>query len=293
MKRRDPAEMGRLAFERHYRSLFQTENEWQRFLHNLVSEHKPALRFAPQDEGRLRNLWQQHQLPWQTTTIYPNALVWPEAIPLHTSLPGSAEKLLYPMNVSSFYPVVALAVQPGDTILDACAAPGGKTLVIADLLQRHGALIANDSSAARNKRLRQTLREYGHDEVTVWQRPAETVFKRYRNHFDKILLDAPCSSEKHLYTQPQYLQQWTPARMKHLQQRQIALLNGLWLALKVGGRLVYSTCAANRTENEEVVADFLRRQPEARLISKQRIWPDAATHDPMFIATFASGTTAA
>lgn len=275
-----------MTFEEYYRKLFNSEAEFQQFLNNLTAEHKPVLRFRQQDQARLQELWAKQQLPWQLVPEYSNALLWPDNVPLGTPLPGFAEKLIYPMNVSSLYPVLALDPQPGEQILDACAAPGGKALAIYDRMTGEGELIANDSSPARVYRMRQVFQEYGAAGVTIWQKKAEIIFKRYPEYFDKILLDAPCSSEKHVYTQPKYLAQWTPARIKHLKQRQIALINGLWLALKPGGRLVYSTCAVNQEENEGVVADFLKRHPEAQQLTEQRIWPDADRFDPMFIAAF-------
>lgn len=274
------------TFEQYYRQLFETETDFQEFLHNLMAEHKPVLRFRKENEERLRQLWDERGLHWQTLPEYPYALVWPDTVPLGTPLPGFTEKLIYPMNAASLYPVVALDPQPGDRVLDACAAPGGKSIALWDQMDRRGELVANDSSPARVQRLRQVLRGYHCDGVTIWRKKAEIIFKRYPEYFDKILLDAPCSSERHVYTQPKYLTLWTPARIRQLKQRQIALINGLWRALKSGGRLIYSTCAVNREENEGVVADFLQRQPGTRQVSEQRIWPDAMRYDPMFIAAF-------
>lgn len=275
-------------FEQYYRQLFDSEADWQKFIKNLTAEHKPTLLFRRADEQIMQKLWAEQNFTWNILPEYSCALLWPEQIPLGTPLPGVAEKLIYPMNRSSLAPVIAMDVQPGERVLDACAAPGGKAIALYDELydQPHGQgeFVANDVSRQRVQRLRTVLRDFRCDQAEVWCKQAETIFKKYPASFDKILLDAPCSSEKHVYTNTHYLQQWTPARIRHLRYRQIALINGLWLALKPTGRLVYATCAVNRAENEDVIADFLQRHPEARLLTEQRIWPDAKQHDPMYVA---------
>jgi len=108
--------------------------------------------------------------------------------------------------------------------------------------------------------MRQTFGEFQLNDIDIWGRPAETIYQQYPNYFDKILLDAPCSSEKHVWNDIKYLKQWTPNRIKVLHLRQLALLGGLLLALKPGGILVYSTCAVNTLENEETVGELLQKK---------------------------------
>lgn len=275
---------GKAGFLEYYRQLFSSDEDFQQFLHNLTTEHLPILRFSAKNAVHLKELWAAQRLPWKISPDYPLALLWPNNIPAGIELPGYAEQLFFPMNPSSLQPVLALDPKPGEVILDACAAPGGKALFIADLMGDAGTLQANDSSGARRQRLRTILTEYGHSEVAVIGQHAETLFKRYPQKFDKILLDAPCSSEKHVWNSTKHLTDWSPSRIKRLYYQQVALINGLWLALKPGGRLVYSTCAVNTMENEGVIEQLLKKYPEAQVVSQQRIWPDTTTHDPMFVA---------
>ena len=201
--------MGRAAFHEYYRLLFETEAEFKQFLDNLERSSLPILRFDPNNELRLRELWQQNNLPWKTLSWHEHALTWPEGVPLGTELPGYKEKLFYPMNASSLAPVLALDVQPGEFVLDACAAPGGKALFISELLGENGKLIANDSSAARRNRMKKIFEEYGVRNATITGFKAETIFKQIENGKmdapDRILLDAPCSSEKHVINSPEHL----------------------------------------------------------------------------------------
>lgn len=254
---------GQEAFLNYYRDLFTNSKIFDDFLISLSQKHKPILLFNPQFEEQIRFLWEKSGLSWETVTWFTQALYWPEQIPFGETVPGYEEKLIYPMNISSLLPVLALNPQSGELILDACAAPGGKTLGMYFLTGQRSltpTIIANDVSASRRLRLRQNLDDYQISNIEFWGRPAETIFKQQPNHFDKILLDAPCSSEKHVFNDTKYLKVWTPNRIKTLHQRQLALLGGLLLALKPGGTLIYSTCAINICENEGTVGEFLRKK---------------------------------
>ena len=133
-------------------------------------------------------------------------------------------------------------------ILDACAAPGGKTLVLASLLPEAARLIANELSAERRRRMSRVLRDHlpeaTQEKITVTGFDAAALASRKseRGRFAAILLDVPCSSEAHVLQSAAHLAAWTPARPKALANRQWALLSAGLLLLKSGGSLVYSTC---------------------------------------------------
>ena len=226
----------------------------------------------------------QANLPFSSQPLdwYPGAWLWPNGFARGTELPGWQEGYFYVMNAASLKPILALDPLPGEHILDACAAPGGKTVAIAHRLQDQGQLDCTDSSPARLHRLRETVGQLGYTNITTHNRKAEILFKRFPNVYDGILLDAPCSSEKHVWHSPKYLAEWSLSRIKRLKQQQIALLNGLWLALKPGGRIVYVTCALNTEENEGVIADFQNRHPEATITQQERIVPTPDLFDPLF-----------
>jgi 16S rRNA (cytosine1407-C5)-methyltransferase len=303
---------GQRAFEEHYTKMCAGICEPATLFAALQHKSKPIIRVIPHHAERLRALWQAQGLTILPLSWYELAWEWPPEIPFGTVLPGLKEKWLFVMNRSSLLPVLALQPGAGDLVLDACAAPGGKALFIADLLGEYGHLVANDLSRLRRARMKSLLHEYGHDRPEVWSRPAEEIFTQYPNHFDAILLDAPCSSEKHIYMTPKELTKWTPQRIVQLSHRQQGLLYAVWQALKPGGRLVYSTCAIAPQENEGVLATFLAHQTDAVLddtwlqqakakdtdfpgeagmageyqldVDKvRRVWPDDI-HDPMFIS---------
>ena len=170
----------------------------------------------------------------------------------------------YHLDRASLHPPRALDVHPGQTVLDMCAAPGGKTLVLALSLQGRGHLVANDLSPDRRRRLREVLesRLPSTLRATIRITGGDASHRGMREpaFYDRILLDAPCSSERHLLQAPDHLARWTPGRSRNLARRQYALLTSAFDALKPGGRLVYSTCALAPGENDGVVGRLLKRR---------------------------------
>lgn len=302
--------VGKEAFEEYYAGVFSDDAEYQSFLTALKKNRPPTLRFDPKNEATLKKQWANAGLSFTPLEWYPHAVWWPPEVELGTELPGFANHLFYPMNASSLLPVLALDPQPGEYILDACAAPGGKALFIAERLGDSHTLVANDLSRARRERMKHVFADYG-EKVGVWGMKAELICKKAPEAFDKILLDAPCSSEAHIYTNTEELNKWSQNRIKGLKKRQVGLLSGVWHALKPGGILVYSTCAVTPEENEWVVGKFLKkRKGEAELVPfsvdnapgsggiageypldfdvnfVRRVLPHKDSLDPMFVAIF-------
>jgi 16S rRNA C967 or C1407 C5-methylase (RsmB/RsmF family) len=170
----------------------------------------------------------------------------------------------YVLDSASIRAAEALRVRPGDRVLDLCAAPGGKSLILAEALSGKGSLIANELSSARRLRLKEVLD--GHVppgaraliEVTGFD--GNQFGLKRPDHFDRVLLDAPCSSERHLLQEDPEQKDWKESRTKQLAMRQYSLLCSALLALKPGGTLVYSTCSLSPLENDGVVERLLERK---------------------------------
>lgn len=177
----------------------------------------------------------------------------------------SASGLLsfYVMDPASIWAARSLEVRAGERVLDLCAAPGGKALVLCDGLAEGGELVANDRSAARVARLRRVLDDYLPPEVRCRVQVARRDGRRWGvlepEGFDAVFLDAPCSSERHVLGDPRELAKWSEGRVKRLALDQYALLTSAWLALRPGGRLVYCTCAITPAENDAVIGRLLER----------------------------------
>jgi 16S rRNA C967 or C1407 C5-methylase (RsmB/RsmF family) len=181
-------------------------------------------------------------------------------------IPRSSADLLgfYVMDPASIEVANAVEVNAGDAVLDMCAAPGGKTLILAEALNGTGELVANEISEARRQRLKKVIQQYIPREVR------ESIFLNGKDggrfavthpqHFDRVLVDAPCSGERHLLRNSKELSQWSESRSKKLAQRQYALLTAALLTCKPGGRVVYSTCSISPYENDSVIAELARRK---------------------------------
>ncbi|RMG19827.1 MAG: RsmB/NOP family class I SAM-dependent RNA methyltransferase [Deltaproteobacteria bacterium] len=168
------------------------------------------------------------------------------------------------MDLASVLAARALDVRPGDQVLDLCAAPGGKTLVLAARLG-DGSLVANDRSAARRRRLRRVLDLYLPPELRARVRVTGHDARRWGLHeparYDRILLDAPCSTDRHVLADPAALARWSPARPRQLCTLQRAMLASALDALRPGGTLVYATCSLCPEENDGAIAWLHRKRP--------------------------------
>lgn len=162
----------------------------------------------------------------------------------------------YRLDSASVAAAMALRLPQAGEILDACAAPGGKSLVIASRMGPGTRLLANELSSDRRRRLSDVLNRHLLPEkrgtVTVSGFDAAAAGGRLseRGRFAAALLDAPCSSERHVLKNAAALAEWTPARIKFLSRRQWSLLSSAFLLLAPGGSLVYATCALSPEEND-------------------------------------------
>lgn len=181
-------------------------------------------------------------------------LLDPQKVKVENPFKNKSE--VFELDAASLVPPFDLACTSGDKVLDLCAAPGGKSLMM--LFQTRGEiqLTVNELSKTRFQRLKAVLYDYLPDEVMARLELSCADGARYclshREEFDRVLVDAPCSGERHLL-KAQDLRDWTPSRSKQLSVRQHSLLCAALDACKVGGRVVYSTCAISPLENDRVI----------------------------------------
>lgn len=171
----------------------------------------------------------------------------------------------YYMDLSSLMTASLLPVKSGMKVLDMCAAPGGKSLVIALSLKGTGSLTSNDRSPERRRRMRDVFSlclpdDYGRIRITGFNAESWGLYEK--NEYDCILLDAPCSSERHVLKDQKYLSQWSPSRPKNLMISQYAMLSSALMAVKEGGHILYSTCSINPGENEGVIKKLFSRHED-------------------------------
>lgn len=170
-------------------------------------------------------------------------------------LPGFAEGEFYIQDPSTLLAVELLGAQPGERVLDACAAPGGKTTCLAQLMQDRGEIVAEDSSADRLKHVVVNCARLGVACVTVQQARGNDSTETW---FDRVLVDAPCSNTGVLRRRVDARWRLRAEDIARLATEQLALLQKAARRVKRGGALVYSTCSLEPEENRGVVEAFLR-----------------------------------
>lgn len=190
---------------------------------------------------------------------------WPA--PGHTSsLDCNGKCCYYPLDAASLFPVKLLDIQPYHRVFDLCAAPGGKSLTILQYLSEAGSLVCSDVSPDRRIRLKNVLRRYispsmlEHVQVVSGDGTTPRFIDEFGSRtFDRVLVDAPCSSERHVLHSDSELLRWAPGRSKANAERQISLLLTALRLVAAGGRVVYSTCSLSNMENDAVVAKAIKR----------------------------------
>jgi 16S rRNA (cytosine967-C5)-methyltransferase len=165
---------------------------------------------------------------------------------------------------SQLVPLV-VGARPGEQILDLCAAPGGKTVIMSGDMQDRGVLVACDVRERRVRLLRETIRQSGCQHARPVHVPAEGPLP-FTAGFDRVLVDAPCSGLGTVRRDPDIKWRRHEHDLAGLAARQVALLERAAGTVRRGGRLVYATCSSEPEENEMVVDRFLAAQPAYRLI---------------------------
>jgi 16S rRNA C967 or C1407 C5-methylase (RsmB/RsmF family) len=192
----------------------------------------------------------------------------------------------YPQDAASQLPVILLDPQPGETVIDACAAPGSKTTQIGLALGDHGLLLALDAAPARRRVLVENLARQGIASALVLPLSLASLAARHPRAADAVLVDAPCSGHRDVRAR----------QSRRLGERQGALLAHAAALVRPGGRLVYSTCTPWPDEDETVIAAFLAAHPgwivdtpmplgcdrDLAGLGALRLWPHRQGCEPFF-----------
>ncbi|MDO4329042.1 MAG: RsmB/NOP family class I SAM-dependent RNA methyltransferase [Lachnospiraceae bacterium] len=174
--------------------------------------------------------------------------------------------LYYLQEPSAMTPASRLPIEPGDMVLDLCAAPGGKSTELGARLKGRGMLFANDISSSRAKALLKNLELFGIPNICVTSETPEKLAECLPEFFDKILVDAPCSGEGMFRKEPDMVKDWVEKGPSYYAPIQQAILQQAVRLLKPGGYLLYSTCTFSRMEDEENVIALMKSCPEMELV---------------------------
>ncbi|MDG2989824.1 16S rRNA (cytosine(967)-C(5))-methyltransferase [Candidatus Synechococcus calcipolaris G9] len=218
-------------------------------------------------------------------------------------LPGYAEGHWSVQDRAAQWVTYLLDPQPGETIIDACAAPGGKTTHIAEYMGDQGQVIACDRTASRLKKIGQNQTRLGLKSIQI--SPGDSCQRpEFFQRGDRVLLDAPCSGIGTVHRHADARWRQTPAKIAELIQLQAQLLDHTSTWVKPGGVLVYATCSLHPQENEQQIIQFLGRHPQWQVIPPKAtsplaplaqesgwitLWPQRHNMDGFFIAALGYG----
>jgi len=197
-------------------------------------------------------------------------------------LPSFQQGLFYVQDPSTLLAVTQLDPQPGETILDLCAAPGGKLTYTAQLMKNQGRIIAHDLDPDRLKLIDENCARLG---ISCVQTALPSTLQP-ETRFDRILVDAPCSNTGVMRRRVDLRWRIRLEEIERLRNTQLSLLKQAAQLLKPGGKLVYSTCSLEPEENQEVAENFARETPSLKLESAKELLPFADGVDGAYVARF-------
>jgi 16S rRNA (cytosine967-C5)-methyltransferase len=210
----------------------------------------------------------------------------PQAVQLRTpcdvhDLPGFAAGLVSVQDLGAQCVQFPLALAPGQRVLDACAAPGGKTALMAEREPDLERLVAVDTDPKRLMRVRENLARGGLSAELIHGDSSAPAAWWDGEPFDRILLDAPCSALGVIRRHPDIRLRRSPADIDKLPALQMRLLKAAWGMLARGGRLVYVTCTVTKSENRDVIGKFVGGMEDASIAAacEWPAWPDFGESD--------------
>ncbi len=253
--------------------------EWN----NTPSATFARLNTLKADPARLLAQWHeedvQHELVCRDW-VEENSVFELKSCPPLAGLASFQQGLFYVQDPSALLASRELDPQPGDTVLDLCAAPGGKLSHLAQLMRDQGRLVAHDNAPDRLKLVLQNCARLGITCVSTLG-PSSA-------RFDRILVDAPCSNTGVMRRRLELRWRIRPQEIQRLRAVQLDLLSQAAARLRPGGRLVYSTCSLEPEENQEVIAEFLRQCPGFTLEHERQLFPFADAVDGTYVARLAA-----
>lgn len=173
-------------------------------------------------------------------------------------------------------PAHVLPIEPGDRVLDICAAPGGKSTELAAKLKGKGVLVSNDISNSRAKALLKNLELFGISNAYVISEAPYKLAEHFEGYFDKILIDAPCSGEGMFRKEPSVMKSWVEHGNDYFVKLQQEITSYALKMLRPGGMLLYSTCTFSPLEDEQIVSRMLKEDPDLELVEPE--WYEGFDH---------------
>lgn len=234
------------------------------------------------DPAKLLAQWRQEQVefdPVRRDWLEENLLFELKSHPPLARLPSFQQGLFYVQDPSTLLAPLELDPQPGETVLDLCAAPGGKLIYLAQRMANQGHLLAHDTAPDRLRLIQENCARLGVTCVSTFNPHSSTLF-------DRILADVPCSNTGAMRRRVDLRWRLRIEDVQRARGNQLQLLRQAAALLRPGGRLVYSTCSLEPEENQEAVTQFLSEHPGFKLERQRELLPFVDKVDGAFVACF-------
>ena len=246
---------------------------------------RPALQLK--DAGALLTEWRNENVEYdfiRRDWFEENLVFELKSHPPLAKLQSFQQGYFYIQDPSTLLAVHELNPQPGESILDLCAAPGGKLTYIAQLMRNQGRLIAHDTSEERLRLIQENCARLGVTRVETLSNSKFNATPGQNSKFDKILLDAPCSNTGVMRRRVDLRWRIRAEEIERLRAVQLDLLRQGAAHLRPGGTLVYSTCSLEPEENEDLIQEFLRDHSGYRVQTQRELIPFVDATDGAFVA---------
>jgi len=257
-------------------------DEYEAYIKSYEEAWKPGLRvntlkIMPEEFKNLSHL-ELTPVDWTEKGFYYEDTERPARHPFYYA------GLYYLQEPSAMAPAAVLPVEPGDKVLDVCAAPGGKSTHMAELLQGSGMVEARDLTEYKVDLIRENIARHGLSNMKAVQMDATVDDPDSHQKADVLVCDLPCSGLGVMGKKTDIRYKMTKEKAAELAKLQRQILSVVWDYVRPGGTLVYSTCTIHRSENEDNTAWFLKEHPEFSLEFQRQIFPGEAGSDGFFLA---------
>lgn len=260
--------------------------EYPAFLQSYDETKKQSLRVNPLKGAKEHflqvNPFSLTPVAWEENGYYYEEDDRPGKHPYHEA------GVYYIQEASAMVPVTFLGAQPGERILDLCAAPGGKSTQIATAMKGKGLLVCNEIHPARAKILSENIERMGIRNALVVNHSPDELAEHFEGYFDRILVDAPCSGEGMFRKNGEAKEEWSLQNVQMCAKRQDEVLLYAARMLAPGGRLVYSTCTFAPEENEGSISRFLKNRPDFSIVPVEKT-PGMDSGNPQWVEDAACG----
>lgn len=233
------------------------------------------------DMETMKSALEEANIPHHRSTLCKNGIVLEKSTPIH-NIPGYDEGLFFIQDAAAQRAIDRLEIKEGESVLDLCAAPGGKSFAAAMDMKDQGKVLSLELYPQRLSLIKDGAKRLGIRSLSAEENDSTVIRKEWRGAFDKVICDVPCSGFGVIAKKPD-IRHKKKEEKDSLPTLQLAILKAGAEALRVGGRILYSTCTLNPEENEKVVNAFLKEDPRfVRIGKEETLFPKGGENDGFY-----------